>query len=64
MLNKLKERLADCKQFKLDEQRSANPSKLYIEDLDGTIADLERQITSYEYAASNPEPVIVGRMND
>lgn len=60
MLNSLKERLKDCQQYRLDEMRSSSPSKLYIQDLDETIASIERQISFYEKTSS--EPMIVGKI--
>lgn len=38
------ERLADLKQYLLDEQRSAVPSAIYIEDLELSIKTLEKKI--------------------
>jgi hypothetical protein len=60
MLNSLKERLKDCQQYRLDEMRSSSPSKLYIQDLDETIASIENQIRFYE--KTDGAPVIVGKV--
>lgn len=40
----IEERLKDLKQYLLDEQRSANPSKTYIDDLELSIKQVEEQI--------------------
>lgn len=42
--NELQTRLDDCKEYLLNEQRSKKPSKLYIDDLQQTIKNLEYQI--------------------
>ena len=44
----MKERLADLKKYRLNEQRSAQPSLIYIEDLTLSIDRLEKQIEVQE----------------
>lgn len=50
MSQSIQDRLNDCKQFLLDEQRSKKPSKLYIGDLESTIKWLEQQMSRPAFA--------------
>lgn len=43
-MHQLQQRLNDCKEHLLNEQRSKKPSQLYIDDLRQTIKNLEYQI--------------------
>lgn len=57
-LEAMQERLKDMKQYLLDENRNAKPSKTYISDLTLSIAQVEGDIASFKPYQSKPYEII------